>query len=139
MEILVLIVGIIVVILLCVGLSSRSFVRAPDHRGTFGPTKTTNEISRSPDRFFAPRRSDTGTSPHSCNEGVFIPKAPKRLLKAEAPGRFSQAAEKLTGELEGFRPNGLKIDWAAPCYLTGQPISSCRCEECKTWRLKHAQ
>jgi len=125
MEILGVIVILILVILLLVGLSSRSSARAPENRQMFGATNKTAEIARLPDRLFAPRRAD---SDHFLNPGTaegFIPKAPVSVFKPKTEMVFSS--------------RGTKMDLDAPCYLTGQPMSSCTCEECKTWRLKYAQ
>jgi hypothetical protein len=134
MEILGIIVIPILIILLFVGLKSRARRHAPENRQTFGTTDKTAEIARLPKRLFAPRLPNKGNGSAPTPRGPKSFFLPKRIPDL-APAR-GQGTRKESG---GFTPNGLKIDWGAPCYLTGQTILSCACEECKTWRIKHAQ
>lgn len=125
MEILAVIVILILCILLFVSLGSRSSTYTQKNRQTFETTNKTAEIGRLPVRGFTPRRSDNGNFSLTDVEGSFVPKAPINMFKPR--------------EAMVFSSRGTKMDLDAPCYLTGQPISSCRCEECKSWRQKHVQ
>lgn len=60
-----------------------------------------------------------------------------KLLVVPAQGSTKTANARVVAAIT-FRSSRTKLDLDAPCHLTGEPISSCRCEECKSRRQKHA-
>ena len=141
MEILALIVIIVIIcifIFLSIGQSSASRPDTPTP--TLGPTTRAAELSKAPDGFFRPRSSNVAD--------VFLP-IDKNRPTIRPPRDMFRPAPTFSNQRTGFDHNlgsqnaeftrkKITIDDDAPCYLTGQAIYSCQCEECKKWRAKHA-
>lgn len=141
MEILALIVIIVIIcifILSSIGQSSAATADSPIP--VLRPTTRTADLNKAPDGFFRPRSSNVAD--------VFLPIdksrpaiRPPRDMFRPAPTFSNQRTgvdHNLGYQNAEFTIKNITIDADAPCYLTGQPIYSCQCEECKKWRAKHA-
>ena len=104
---------------------------------------------------YAPRGSSSGTPPKTAQRPTALttglirvrerPFRPRPMGTQNLFAPTNRARELIRPPTEIFKPFefqvfkgfGARIDPTAPCYLTGQPTSSCGCEECKEWRARN--
>ena len=76
-------------------------------------------------------RQHTLQSPHP----GFIPIRRESSRSMQTSGQYGQPITQRQGQVPGgFAPIGRDVRLDGPCYLTGEPQSSCGCEECQELR-----
>jgi hypothetical protein len=121
MEIAIFIIFLIIIIAIIGGITS-SNSRAVTGPPVAGPRADTARISKAPEISLPTKPAKANPDFIPINNRAGVSRPPETAFKVKLP--------------ETFTGGKTKTDPAAPCFITGQPISSCACAECKRWRAK---
>lgn len=122
MEIAIFIIFLIIILAIIGGITSSNSRAVTGPPPVARPRTDTAQINKAPGISFPTKPDKANPDFIPRNNRVNVSRPPETAFKVKAP--------------ETFTGGKTKTDPAAPCFITGQPISSCACTECKRWRAK---